>query len=364
MHYTFYDPDYPKGFRRQIKGMNNESNLKNRQIVTRDIIESQLSILKEGFNPFKKTFVTPTNFEVTPYTPFIEALWIAIDEVKVSHNHFINMKCHLRGVEKSAIELNIHRLPLKDVTMKYFNRIFSQCYKNNPKFTGSGQNRYKKTLHRIYKELFKMEAVEFNPLSLIERVRAIKQARVMPTLEERKKINKHLKENQYEFWRAIQLFYHSGARETEFMRLQAKDVNLKLQEVTYTIEKGVEVREGVIRPIKNSVLPLWKEIMKQAKSDDYIFSVGLVPGPTPVRREQFARRWRLHVKDKLGIKADLYSLKHLNTTEVMDELDKFYNPAKDVAKMNAHNEAMVVSIYDKGNKGRKDNKIKEVKNRF
>ena len=83
-----------------------------------------------------------------------------------------------------------------------------------------------------------------------------------------------------------------------------------------------------------------------------------------VRREQFARRWRVHVKEKLGINVDLYSLKHLNTTEVMDELDKFYNPAKDVAKMNAHNEAMVISIYDRNNKKRKDSKIKEVKNFF
>lgn len=403
IHYTFYDPTQPKGFRVQAKGMNGERVLKNRQLVTKKIIETHLANLMGGYNPFTDQFTPETDFEVNPYTPFIEALWIAIKEIKVSTGHMISMKSHLRGVEKSAIELNIHRMPLKDVTMKYFNRIFSQCYKNNPRFTGSGQNRCKKTLHRIYKELFKMEAVEFNPLALIERVRAAKRIRVMPTDEERKKISSFLKENYYPFWRAMQLFYHSGAREAEFMRLQAKDVNLKAQEVAYTIEKGVEVREGVTRPIKNSILKLWKEIMKGAKPDDYLFARGMKPGPKKIREDQFHKYWRRHVKgasfterlkrlDKLekknpdlknnprhqktrakileeqkqGLKfnIDLYTLKHLNTTEVMDELDKFYNPAKDVAKMNAHNEAMVISIYDTKNKGRKDEKIKSVNNKF
>lgn len=364
VHYTFYDRNYPTGYRRQVKGMNNETTLTKRRQATKEIIEMELKILREGFNPFKKAFVSSVDFEVTPYTPFSEALSIAVDKVRVSPNHLINLKCVVRGVEKSARQLGIHRMPIKEVTMKYFNRIFEQCYKNNPRFTGSTQNRYKKSLHRIYRELFKMEAVEFNPLSLIEKARAVKRARPMPTLEERKKINTILKKNNYNLWRAIQLFFHSGAREAEFMRLQVKDVNLKAQECTYTIEKGVEIREGVIRPIKNSVKHLWKEILKGAKPNDYVFSVGLKPGAKLIRREQFARRWRLHVKKKLGINCDLYSLKHLNTTEVMDELDKFYNPAKDVAGMNAHNEAMVISIYDTKNKSRKDNKIKSVSNKF
>lgn len=364
IHYTFYDTSQPKGFRVQVRGMNDQDKLKDRQKSTRDIITAQLKNLMEGYNPFSNSFNAPTDFEVNPYTPFIEALNIAIGKIRVSPKHLINMKSHLRHVERSAIELNIHRMPLKDVTRKYFNRIFDACYKNNEKFTGSSQNRYKKTLHRIYKELFKMEAVEFNPLALIERVRAVKKTRVMPTEEQRKKINKYLKENEYEFWRAVQMFYHSGAREAEFMRLQVKDVNLKAQEVTYTIEKGIDVREGVIRPIKNSVLRLWKEIMKGAKPDDYLFSVGLKPGPAKIREDQFHRRWKVHVIDKLGINVALYTLKHHNTTAVMDELDKFYNPAKDVAKMNAHNEAMVIEIYDTKNKGRKIDKIKGVKNVF
>lgn len=365
IHYTFYDPNYPKGFRRQLRGMNNERTLLNRRIATRQIIEAELKVLREGFNPFKKTFVaTETNFEVNAYTPFIEALWTAVKKIRASEGHIISLKSVVRGVEKSARQLDIHRMALRDVTMKYFNRIFEQCYKNNSNFTGSTHNRYKKSLHRIYRELFKMEAIETNPLALIEKVRATKQVRVMPTEKERKKINKFLKTKRYTFWRAIQLFFHSGAREAEFMRLQVKDVNLKTQECTYTIEKGIEVREGVIRPIKKTVLPLWREIVKDAKPNDYIFSVGLKPGPKLIRREQFSRRWRLHVKKKLGINVQLYSLKHLNTTQVMDELDRFYNPAKDVARMNAHNEAMVVSIYDKNNKSRRDSKIKNITNKF
>lgn len=365
IHYTFFDPRYTKGFRRQVKGMNSHTYLKSRQQKTRDLLITEREYLEKGFNPFEKAIVPTLEFEVNPYSPFIASLWIAVEKVRVSHNHKISLKSVVRGVEKSARQLNIHNMPVKDVSMKYFNRIFEQCYKNNDRFTGSTQNRYKKSLHRIYKELFKMEAVDSNPLSLIERVRATKKARVMPTLKERKKVNTIIKKTNYNLWRAVQLFFHSGARESEFLRLQAMDVNLKTGECTYTIEKGVEVREGVTRPIKDIVLPLWKEILKEAKNPtDYLFTRGLKPGLKPIRREQFARRWRYHVKEKLGINVDLYSLKHLNTTEVMDELDKLYNPAKDVAKMNAHNEAMIISIYDKGNKERKDDKIKKLKNSF
>lgn len=76
--------------------------------------------------------------------------------------------------------------------------------------------------------------------------------------------------------------------------------------------------------------------------------------------DPFGRRWRRHVKVKLGINVDLYSLKHLNTTELMDRLDKDYNPAKDVQKLTGHtSETMIAKVYDMNFKGRKDDKIKK-----
>jgi hypothetical protein len=70
--------------------------------------------------------------------------------------------------------------------------------------------------------------------------------------------------------------------------------------------------------------------------------------------------WRLHVKEALKIPIDFYSLKHLNTAEVVDALDEAA-----AAKLNAHTStAMVVSIYDVKQKDRQHNRLKDVGNNF
>jgi hypothetical protein len=61
---------------------------------------------------------------------------------------------------------------------------------------------------------------------------------------------------------------------------------------------------------------------------------------------------------QLGITADLYSLKHLNTTEVVEALDE-----QAAAKLNSHTStAMVVGVYDVRNEQRRNAKIILVNN--
>ena len=62
--------------------------------------------------------------------------------------------------------------------------------------------------------------------------------------------------------------------------------------------------------------------MKQCKTEHYIFSIGLKPGHKPIKAYQIGKRWYRLVKKKLGISADLNSLKHLHTTEVVDLLNE------------------------------------------
>jgi hypothetical protein len=66
-------------------------------------------------------------------------------------------------------------------------------------------------------------------------------------------------------------------------------------------------------------------------------------------------------KSVLEINVDLYALKYLNTTEIMEILDD----TKEAMKLTAHTtEAMIVKIYDTKNKQRKDDKIKKVGSTF
>ncbi len=98
----------------------------------------------------------------------------------------------------------------------------------------------------------------------------------------------------------------------------------------------------VWKTIKYSALPYWKEIMESGGSNDYIFSVGLVPGPSMIQPYQITKRWYRLVKKKTGVTADIYSLKHTNSTEVKKILSE-----RDAAAMNSHTSTeMVAKVYD------------------
>ena len=82
-----------------------------------------------------------------------------------------------------------------------------------------------------------------------------------------------------------------------------------------------------------------------------------VPGAQQIGTEQIKRRWKQWCMDKLGIKATLYSLKHLNSTQVSAEIG-----TKAAARLNAHDENMLKSTYDVNGKDRELEAIKKVGN--
>ena len=70
--------------------------------------------------------------------------------------------------------------------------------------------------------------------------------------------------------------------------------------------------------------------------------------------------WKRHIKKKLGIEADWYSLKHLHTTEIAAKLG-----AEAAAEHNAHTTtAMVNKVYDVGRAERERKAIQEIQNAF
>jgi integrase len=143
------------------------------------------------------------------------------------------------------------------------------------------------------------------------------------------------------------------------MRLKVKDVDLKNQVYKCDIRKGKQHRE-VLRTIKTIALPLWEEVLEEAKPDDYVFSKGLKPGPIQIRADQITKRWYKYVKKPLGIEATFYSLKHSHTSEIVDLLSE-----EDAAKLNGHvNTDMVSKVYDVKKKDRQHQRLKSAGNRF
>lgn len=143
------------------------------------------------------------------------------------------------------------------------------------------------------------------------------------------------------------------------VRLKGKDVNLNEQKYKCLIQKGKQHRE-TLRTIKDIALPFWQEQMQTCGMNDYVFSRNLLPGPTPIDPSQISRRWKRHVKDKIGITADLYSLKHTNASETVDLLSD-----EDAAVQMGHTStSMVKSVYDIKRKDRQHERLKSVNNQF
>jgi len=98
--------------------------------------------------------------------------------------------------------------------------------------------------------------------------------------------------------------------------------------------------------------------MQSCGAEDYVFSRDLKPGPAVIRPDQINKRWYRHVKDKLKIQADFYSLKHLNTTEIVSALDEAA-----AARLNEHTStAMVIKIYDVNREKRQHEQIRKINN--
>lgn len=371
IQYYFHDPNFKdkftKGSLRIVKaGLNRFKTLSERREAVPIIMNELLFVLQEGYNPITGHTVAPVNieYEIAPSTPIYEAFDKVKEKLKLAKSTAADLKCMLGFLKTAIFQLSMSRLPISEVKRKHIKAILEQVGRNR-ELTAHRFNKYRSYLMMLFNELIEMEATEMDPVTKIKKQKTIQQIRVTLSAEERKLVDGHLKSKCYSFWRFMHIFFHSGTREIELINLKAKDVDLTNQRFKVLVNKGKSSR-WVQHTIKDISLPLWKELMAKCTNDEqFIFSKGLVPGTTAIRSDQITKRWYRHVKASkekggLGIKADFYSLKHLNTTQMLDVLAD-----ADVAKMNEHTStAMVVNIYDVDRRERQHNRLKKVANTF
>ena len=426
INYRFYDPafkDHPKfkkGKQVKVLGMNHIATLEERQAITRGLIEKEkLDLDKKGYNPITKAFMAPTPADVdllaqdlNPTTSIITALNIVFNEL--TGNIEPCTKRDIEGVLKyfgqSAARLKKDRLPLKDVKARDIKLIMDNCknltvtrVKNkqelvkgklrtviqiidgkrvpvketitSPKIWNDNEfNKQRKYLSILFTELERQEIIEYSPIKKIpKRDTAIEDPdqvkRKVLSAEDRRKIHLALINDFPSFLRWINIFYHSGSRIREIMAVQGKNVDLAGQRFKVLIKKRKKW-VWVWKTIKDKALPYWQEAMKGCRQEDYVFSRSLEPGHQSIRVDQIYRRWNRHIQKKLGIDTSVYPLKHLHTTETINELEKLqdqfkYDPVQIAAEHNSHTSgAMVVKIYDVDADNRAHKKVKGLKNTF
>jgi integrase len=363
IYYRFYDPNMGNKMV-SVKTMNKYKTLSERKQVTAAILKSIEEDLQNGYNPHLKNFSSAPSV-ISPYTPFHQALTMAVERLSLEETTRKDIVRVTTNIIQAAHNIYFHLVPIQDVRKSHVKLILEECAKRQERFSDKTFNTYRKYLAVVFNELSDLDAIEMNIIKEIKKKQVVTAPRETLTHEQRIFINDLLQSKYPAFHRFLHIFFHSGARITELLRLQVKDVNLESQRYKTLIIKGKRKRE-VERTIKNIALPYWISLIQGANENDFVFSRGLVPGPASIQPYQITKRWyRLvknneEVRQRFGSIGDVYSLKHSNTSELVEQ---FGDDA--AAQQNGHStSAMVRSIYDTKRKDRMHEKLKEAKNGF
>lgn len=260
----------------------------------------------------------------------------------------------LKYIQLSIRALGYNQVEAHRITRKHIRLIMDHCEQQR-KLSARNWNAYRTYLAMLFEQLVEYELVDSNPVLQLRKKQEDDVIRDTMTLEQRRLLVNHLRQTDPVFLRFIQIFFHSGARRTELFGLRIENVYLDKGYYQVFVKKGRKKR-WVTKVIKEIALPYWREQIGDHLSG-YMFSVGLLPGDVPIRPEQVTRRWKRHVKDKLNITADLYSLKHLNTDEISAELSLI-----EAAKLNSHSVQMARKHYAVNETLRELERVRKIKN--
>ncbi len=368
VQYYFKDPAfierYPYGKLIIVKGMNIYHDPDQRRQVTEIILQDEMILLKGGYNPITEITIPPlpeVYCDIQPYTPFIAAMKLAEEKLKVSDKTHENIRCALRYVEKSADVLGFSKIPVQMIRRKNISLILNNCSKVKKHWSAQLFNHYRTYLMMCFKKCVELEAVENNPVnSDLPKEEEEINLRDLLTDEEIETIKEHFKDDKY-FTRWMHIFFHSGARPIELIRLKETAVNLERMSYKVKVRKRKKIEEKW-RPIKRIALAYWQEIMDEIKqsgqSDIYLFGTGLKPGKVACTRDYITKKWQREVKERLQIQKDMYGLKHKNLDETAAILDA------DAAARQAGHTSKVITLkhYLVNETERENNKLREVNN--
>src|SRR5665647_1131513 len=360
IQYYFYDTALKQRKFVLVKGMNRLKTLNERREATSQLIENELYQLKEkGYNPITGKFLLEKSSGIDPKTGFIDALRIAFELIKVQDSTRLDIKSAIHFFEIAAKKMGIDRMEIQTIKRRHLREMLEMCGDLKKSWSAWSYNNCRTYLMMLYRKLLEQDAVDINPVKDIPKQEIIQKLKQVLNAQERLKVDKYLKEVDPDYRRFIHIFFHSGSRKTELVRLKVADVDLQKQVFKLLIKKGSQQGE-VLRPIKNIALDFWKEQLQKASPGDYVFSSDFKPGKTKTTTKRMSNKWKEYVKKGLKIDIDFYSLKHLNLDETSMILD-----AEAAAKMAGHTSTVItLKHYLINEEERKMEKLRKVDNDF
>lgn len=342
---VFFDPryekKYPKGFSFRKKA-NKPQTIEERKALISLFLKSIPQQFNDGYNPITKKYMNLRDEGLYPDLLFIEAFRRALEIKSGTKSHLYNIKRAIDRLEEASEALGMQYIKIKDLRRVDLKRMLDYL-----QLTDKYYNKFVIYFSSLYRELIEYECCESNITRDIYPKKTFKEPRLVLEKNELDRVREHLEETHPDFYRYMMIFLYSGARNTELFRLQRKDIDLDKQEFVILLEKGGQYKRCT-KVILSPALEYWREVCEECKSpDDYLFALNFVPSKKMGNKEIVTRFWKRNVKDKLGIEADFYSLKHY----MLDNLDS------DTAMLLAsHTNKNTTAIYQV-NKAKKDREM-------
>lgn len=127
--YWFYDN---AGIRKKVvikSKINKLETLKEKQAAMEFYSQDELNELKAGYSPFEKRYVRPANKsdQLTPETPFLEALQFAYTKLKCVPEYKLQFKSMLKYLEPAMIAEGINNIPINEIRREHIKRTLDAC---------------------------------------------------------------------------------------------------------------------------------------------------------------------------------------------------------------------------------------------
>lgn len=216
---------------------------------------------EKGYNPITGKFFIEKPSGIDPKTGFIDALHKAFDLLKLENTTLHDISSSINLFEIAAKKMGIERMEIDSVKRRHLRQLLETCEELKKSWSAYSFNNSRAYLIMLYKKLLEQDAIKMIPVKDIPKQKIIIRIKNVLSPEERLKIDKYLKEVNPDYRRFMQIFFHSGSRKTELVRLKVEDVYLDKQYIKLLIKKGSQQREE-LRAIKNIALDFWKEQIK------------------------------------------------------------------------------------------------------
>lgn len=151
---------------------------------------------------------------------------------------------------------------------------------------------------------------------------------------------------EFNFIRFALFIYYAWARPVEILRLTVADIELERSLIRFKQGKTKNGKASYVQIVPPLMEKIKELHLEKYPGHYYIFSDNYLPGERMLSKNNPSAQWREKVKNKIGIKKDLYALKHTGNIEYLIN-NKGMNNLKWQQLQNRHSSAVITETYNK-----------------